>query len=169
MDRRKFIAFLSGAASADPIAVRAQAMPRIGFLSSNSPAGFAFHVTAFRNGLKRGRLFRGVERHPRISLGRRSHRSAACAGRRSGRAQSRSDLRRCASGARGQSGDQDRSDCFQLCRRPVGIGPGAQPRPAGRQYHRGCLSHIGESDEEAADAAYAGAEGDCNWLYVRSR
>jgi putative tryptophan/tyrosine transport system substrate-binding protein len=51
MRRRDFIA-LGGAAVAWPIGVRAQSLPVVGFLGSDSPELYADRLRAFRRGLK---------------------------------------------------------------------------------------------------------------------
>jgi len=61
MRRRDFIKVVVGSAVTWPPVTRAQqpAMPVIGFMSSASPLGHTFYVTAFRNGLKEGGYVEG--------------------------------------------------------------------------------------------------------------
>jgi putative ABC transport system substrate-binding protein len=71
MRRRDFIAVLSSAAVAWPLAARAQqaAMPMIGILNGQSADSYSHLAAALRLGLKEGGLCRGAKHLARISLG----------------------------------------------------------------------------------------------------
>ena len=71
MRRRDFIA-LVGSAAAWIVPARAQAMPVIGYLGSESPERYGSRLSAFREGPGGSRLRRGAQRRDRVSMGGRS-------------------------------------------------------------------------------------------------
>src|SRR6516164_5349130 len=88
-------------------------------------------------GPQRRWLRRGRERGDRISLGRRTIRSTAGAGGRTGSPTGRADRRRKSRfGIGGQGGDHDGPHRVRRRRRPGQARTCRQPRPAGRQPDR---------------------------------
>ena len=140
MRRRDFIAVLSSASLALPLAARAQrsAMPVIGVLHPQSPEPYAEQMRGFRQGLKDAGFVDGenltieyrwadnqIERLPTLAaeLVRRGVAVIAATG---GFDFSRS----------GKGGNHDHPHCLQCCSRPSQLWSGREPSPAGGQPYR---------------------------------
>ena len=92
----KFITLFGGAAVVWLLAARAQepARPMVGFLSSRAPVEFEPELAAFRRGLAQAGYTEHQNVGDRVSLGRKSIRTAASPGRRSDAPSSRHCCRR---------------------------------------------------------------------------
>ena len=134
---RGFIA-LTGSATAWTARARAQAMPVIGYLGSESPGALRQPPRRLPRRPGRRRLRRRAHRRDRVPVGRRPVQSTAGACKGAGRPPD--DRHRGAGRRRGRAGgkigDGENSDRVRDGRRSRCTGPRRQPVPARRQSHR---------------------------------